>query len=326
MSTKKKKNGKIVTLVILCAVVVLLFVAYKMIDAQNDTPAVPSDTGDDVIMVIDRASADVASITYRVADGETYTFNCNATTGVWSYADEVHFPLNQTTVSAMASAICRIGAYRHLEDGDTGAYGFDAPALTVSVKYTDGAAYNYALGDVNTASGYRYFKDLDTGAVYTIAATLYGYFDYTLDELFVYDTLPADIEADYITSVTLADGTGTTEITDADGIAAVYAAYTALAPTAYADVYADAEESAAYGIGSLTLTVAYKREVAISNDSGGTSTTRIPVTFTVSFGDSAEDGRVYYKLSESDVVYLAEAETVNALLDAFETVGQEITE
>ena len=316
MSTKKK-NSKSTTLISLFLTVLALFIIYMAIEKRNSLPDEAPDTGDEVIMVIDRTAADVSEITYRIADGETYTFHHNATTGAWAYADEVHYPLNQTTVASMASAICRIGAYRHLEDGDTGVYGFDKPSLTVSVSYADGAVHSYAVGDVNTASGYRYFKDVDTGAVYTIAATLYEYFDYTLDDLFVYDTLPADIEVDYITSVTLADSTGSTEITDADGIASVYEAYTALAPTAYADPYADEEESAAYGIGSLTLTVAYMREVAVSADSGSASTTRIPVTFTISFGNSAEDGRVYYKLSESDVVYLAETEDVDALMKAF---------
>lgn len=312
--SKKKKHGKGISLIVLCVLVIGMFAAYKMMDAQQKNVSDDTaDTGDDVIMLIDRTSDAVAEITYRLGEGETLALLCSASTGVWVYADEPQFPLNQTTVGTMAAAICRIGAYRQLESGDTGEYGFDAPALTVSVKYTDGDAHSYAIGDVNPVSGYRYFKDLDTGAVYTIAAALYDYFNYTLDDMFVYDTLPEDIEADYITSFELSGDT----VTDADGIASLYEIFTALAPSAYADSYADEEEADEYGIGSLTLTVSYKRAVEISDDSGNTSTTRIPATFAISFGDTAEDGRVYYKLSASDVVYLADAETVNALRDAF---------
>lgn len=315
--SKNKKYGKGITLIVLCVLVIGLFAAYKMMDAQQKNAADDTeDTGDDVIMLIDRTSNEVSEISYRLGEGETAAFLRSASSGAWVCADEPQFPLDQTTVGAMAAAICRIGVYRQLESGDTGEYGFDAPALTVSLKYTDGDAYNYAIGDVNPVSGYRYFKDLDTGAVYTIAAALYDYFNYTLEDMFVYDMLPADMEADYITSFDLSGDT----VTDADSIAALYEIYEALAPTAYADPYADADESAGYGIGAMTLTVSYKRAVSLEDG----STTRVPAAFAISFGDTAEDGRVYYKLSTSDVIYLAEAETVNALREAFVTSETEL--
>lgn len=318
MSTKtKKKSGKIVPLLVMAVLIVGLFAAYKMMDAKTPSATDSADTGDSVIMLIDRTSAEVATISYRLGEGDTYEFSIRPDTGAWAYADEPHFPLNQTTVGTMAAAICRIGAYRHLEDGDTGEYGFDTPDLTVTVGYTDGTECRYAIGDVNTVTGYRYFKDLDSGAVYTIAAALFDYFDYTLDDLFVYDTLPGDIESAHITSFTVAEGDSVTEITDADAVTAMYAAFTALAPSAYADPYADETESAAYGIGACTLTVSYKRAVQITDASGAASTTRIPATFSIDFGNTAEDGRVYYKLSTSDVIYLAEAEKVDALMKAF---------
>ncbi len=317
MSSKtKKKSSKLAPLVVMVVLVIAMFAAYKMMDAKN-TPAVDSaDTGDSVILLIDRTSSEVTALSYAIGDGETYAFSLRTNTGAWSYVNEPQFPLDQTTVATMAAAICRIGAYRHLEEGDTGEYGFDAPSLTVTVEYTDGTVCRYAIGDENPITGYRYFKNLDTDAVYTIAAALYDYFDYTIDDLFVYDTLPSDIEAAHITSITWTEGDTVTEVTDADAISAMYTAYTALAPSAYADPYADEAESAAYGIGSVTLTVSYKRAVEVTDANGAVSTTRIPATFAVHFGNTAEDGRVYYKLSTSDVIYLAEAETVEAILAA----------
>ncbi len=312
---KKKKTGKILPLVILCVLIAAMFIAYKAAQSsQKNAEDTSADTGNDVIMLIDRTSAEVASIAYQIGNGDAYAFRRDAQTGAWVYDAEPHFPINQTTVGTMAAAICRIGAYRHLEEGDTGVYGFAAPALEIAVVYTDGAVHRYQIGDVNPMSGQRYFKDVDTGAVYTIAAALYDYFDYTLDALFVYDILPSEIEAANITSFALAGCT----VTDASVIAQMYELYTALAPKVYADIYADEAELSAYGIGEKVLTVSYQKTVELADGSG---TARIPATFEIFFGGTDADGRVYYQLSTSDIIYLAEAETVSALFGAIAPVN-----
>ncbi len=312
VTKKKKKNGKKLSLILLLLAVVGLFVVYKIVSAQTaQSPDETTDTAD-VIMLIQRTPAEVAEISYTV-DDVTYGFVCDPTTGTWTYTEDAHFPLNQTPVASMAAAICQIGVFRELEEGDQGEYGFDAPVLTVSVKYTDGAAYSYAVGDLNRVTGNRYFKDLMTEKVYVVSAALLQYFEYTLTDLFTYDTLPTDIEPSYITSVVMNAAGSEKTFAENEDCTALYELFTALAPTQYADWYADEAEKTAYGIGSLSMTVSYKRAVTISDESGNTNTTRIPAEYTVTFGNTAGDS-VYYMFSGSDVVYTVSSDKVDAIL------------
>ena len=312
-SPRKKKHGKIVGLAVLIVLVLALLLVYRaLIEQQKNTPA-DTDTGDtDVIMLIDRKASEIAALTYSRGETE-YAFTCHSTTGRWSYNAEPDFPLDQNPVSAMAAAVAAVGVYRDLGE-DSGAYGFDAPALTVSVTYTDGAVHRYAVGDLNSATGNRYLKDLDTRFVYTISPSLLDYFTYTVEDMLLLDTLPTDIEVDYITAVTLNAGGGEKVISDEVGITALYDLFTTLAPSQYADWYADEVEKAAFGIDSLTMTVDYKRIAAAADESSATSASRIPASYTVRFGDSTEDGMVYYTLGNSDVVYQIYAEQVDKIL------------
>ncbi len=310
---RKKKNGKTVALIVLLLAVAGLFVVYKMVVAETAQSADETgDTAQDVIMLIERTPAEVEKLSYA-ADGATYEFVCDSAAGTWMYAADAHFPLNQTSVASMAAAICQIGVFRELEEGDSGEYGFDAPALTVSVKYTDGTEYSYAVGDLNRVTGNRYFKDLTTEKVYIVSDALLQYFDYTLTDLFTYDTLPADIETSYITSVALNAAGEEKEFTDADDCAALYSLFTALAPAQYADWYADASEKTAYGIGSLVMTIRYKRAVTITDESGNGNATRIPAEYTVVFGNTVGES-VYYMLNGSNVVYTVSSDKVDAIL------------
>ncbi len=310
---KKKKNGKAVSLLLLLLAVVGLFAVYRILSAQTAQPSDETgDTASDVIMLIQRTPAEVAQIAYT-ADGVTYGFVCDPAAGTWTYKEDPRFPLNQTTAANMAAAICQIGVFRELEEGDQGEYGFDVPALTVSVKYTDGLTCEYAVGDLNKITGNRYFKDLSTDKVYVISAALMQYFDYTLPDLFTYDTLPTDMEPSYITSVVLHTADSEKTFAENEDCTALYGLFTALVPTQYADWYADEAEKAAYGIGSLTMTVSYKRAVTISDESGNTNTTRIPAEYTVTFGNTVGDS-VYYMLSGSDVVYTVSSDKVDAIL------------
>ncbi len=310
---KKKKYGKIVGLAALIAVVLALLIIYRVLLGQETN--IPADTGSsdtDVIMIVNRKAADVSALSYSRGETE-YAFTRHPTTGVWSYADDTTFPLNQTPVSTMAAAVAAIGVYRELGE-DTGVYGFEDPALTFSVSYTDGAALTYAVGDLNSATGNRYLKDMDAGLVYTVFPSLLDCFTYTIEDMLLFDTLPADIEMDYITKITLNAGDESKEITDEAGITELYGLFTTLAPSEYADWYADEDEKAAFGIGSLTLTVDYKRTAAVADESSATSASRVPATYTVRFGDTTEDGKVYYTLGKSDIVYLIYAEQVDKIL------------
>ncbi len=306
------KKSKLLPLVLLLALALGLFLAYKvMIGTQNSgTPS--ASTGDEVTMILDRVSDDARALRCTV-NGETLSFTHAASAADWILEDSPAFPLDQTTVGAMASAISTIGVNRTLDTGDTGEYGFDDPACSVYIRYSDGEEHSYAIGALNPVSGNRYFKDLDTGVVYMISPALLPYFQYTLSDLFVYDTLPTDIDVAYISSAAL--NASVTE--DAEQIETIYNNFLRLAPSRYADWSGTEEAKAAYGIGAAALSLSYKRAVSVTDTAGATITSRIPADYTVTFGTPDAEGRIPYCLSGSDVIYLADAAIYEAIAAVF---------
>ncbi len=306
------KKSKILPLILLLVLALALFFAYKVMIGTQESGTPSASTGDEVTMILDRISDDVRALRYT-AGGETLSFTHAASSADWVLEDQPVFPLDQTTVASMASAISTIGVYRTLDTGDTGAYGFDAPACTVYVRYSDGEEHSYAIGALNSVTGNRYFKDLDTGVVYMISPALLPYFQYSLSDLFVYDTLPTDIDVSYISAVTL--GASVTE--DAEKIEEIYNNFLRLTPTRYADWSGTEEAKAAYGIGADALSLSYKRAVSVTDTAGATITSRIPADYTVTFGTPDEEGRIPYCLSGSDVIYLADAAIYEAIAAVF---------
>lgn len=311
----RKKKNKALPFIVIVALIAVLFVVYKVLSAQN-TPAVDETVNNDVEMIIDRPVEEVSRVSYRILDEKELTFAFNSATGLWSLTDDTSYPLDQQTVQYMAAAICSIGVYRTLEGGDTGVYGFSDPLCTISVTYTDGAKYNYAIGDRNSNSGNYYFKDLDRGKVYTVSEQLIPYFSYTLEDLFVYETLPTDISTEYITSVTLAQGEKSSKTEDADKCAAAYELFTTLTPTQYADWHTDDATQKKYGMGESALTIAYKKSVTVSDASGNENKTRVASTYKVTFGKPTDDGYIPYSLGTSKVIYLADAKILTDLAAA----------
>lgn len=315
MARTRKKNPLILPLVLI-VLIAGLFVVYKVMDTQNSTPAPDAGTSAAVTMILERDVSEVRALSYTYA-GETNSFTWNSSLGAWTVDGKEAFPLVQETVSTMAAAISSIGVYRTLDTGDTGVYGFDAPAAEMTVTFADGAAHSFAVGDVNSMSGYRYFKDLASGTVYTIAPALLPYFQVTLADLFSYDTLPTDIDASYITSVTL-NRAGTEKTTsDPDAVQALLTRFQLLKPMEYADYSGTDAAMEKYGIGESYLKIDYKRAVTVTDTSGAENTTRIAASYTVRFGKVTEEGKLPYTIDGSDVIYLTDAADLDQIENCF---------
>jgi len=316
MAKSKKKNPLILPLVLI-VLIAGLFVVYKVMDAQSTVPG--TDTGTtaaDVTMILQRDVGEVRALAYTYG-GETNSFTWNMNTGAWTVDGQESFPLIQETVSTMAAAISSIGVYRTLDTGDTGAYGFDSPAASVTVTFADGASHSFAIGDANSMSGYRYFKDLASGTVYTISPALLPYFQVTLADLFSYGTLPTDIEASYITAVTL-NRAGTEKTTsDPDAAQALLTRFQLLKPMEYADYSGTDAAMEKYGIGESYMKIDYKRAVTVTDTSGAENTTRIAASYTIRFGRVTEEGKIPYCIEGSDVIYLTDAADLDQIENCF---------
>ncbi len=304
---RMKKHSKSLPFIIIFAVVIALFIGYKVLIASNQSDT-GSDTPDEgVEMIIDRDPSEIVSLSYKLYGEDELSFTYNSAVAAWKLTDDSSFPLDQEKVGYMAAAISSIGVFRTLETGDTGAFGFSAPTAEISVRYSDGDKYHYAIGDENPTTGYLYFKDIDAGKVYTISSGLLPYFYYELKDLFVYDTLPDDIQKEYITSVTLKIGDEKKELTDSESIEKVFDLFNRLEPSDYFDWKADEATKTKYGMGAAVLTINYKRAVEATDTSGATMSTRVATSYSITFGNkSAEQlGSVMtpYSIGTSAVIY-----------------------
>ncbi|MBE6560357.1 MAG: DUF4340 domain-containing protein [Ruminococcaceae bacterium] len=318
MANKKKKTSPILMPLILVCAIAVLFLVYKVMDAQNQKNlagnAAASET--DVTMILEKAVEDVTAVGYTW-NGEKNSFTWNGRTGLWELDGAKNFPLQQEPITTMANALAAIGVFRTLEDGDSGLYGFDSPEAEVTISFKDGETRRFAIGDLNTVSGNRYFKDLDSGAVHTIAAALLPYFQYTREDLFSYASLPTDIEASYIDSVTLSLNGKEQKITDTEKTKSFYTKFQLLTPTEYADWSGSDDALTKYGIGEGSLTVSYKKAVTVTDTSGNSNTTRIASTYKVRFGKTTAEGKIPYMIDGSDVIYLTDAADLDMIAEVF---------
>ena len=167
----------------------------------------------------------------------------------------------------------------------------------------------------NAFGGGAYYFMMD-GTMYTIPTGLTSYFDYGRGDLLQLDTMPTDIEPDYINSITVTvDGTDKV-IDDADGIAALFDLFGDITLTSCADYYTDETERAeTYGLdGSDRILISYKRAVTSTDADGNQTTNRLNTSYTFLFGEAA-DGGYYGSPEKSTIAYLIGAETVDAVAE-----------
>ena len=87
----------------------------------------------------------------------------------WSSADDPDFPLDQDAVSALFNRLNPLSAVRDLGEmgeEDLGAYGLEAPAVTISLTLEDGEELSVYLGN-EASDGNLYFMTSESSHVYT---------------------------------------------------------------------------------------------------------------------------------------------------------------
>ncbi|MBE6541515.1 MAG: DUF4340 domain-containing protein [Ruminococcaceae bacterium] len=315
-NVKRKKKNKYLPLAVLCVLLVLLVVAYSAMSAANKRAEAErlaaEEEANKVIMIADYDASTISSITYSKDGGEDMTFVRSGT--AWSYVKDSKFPLDQTKISNMASAIASIGAVCEVDGGDTGEYGFDSPDYVIKVKYSDGTSHTYEIGDYNSFNSAYYFKA--DGTLYMISSGLNSYFNYNEDALLILDKIPSSAWTDvnYITSITLMSAEESNVVSDTEGKEALAGLVGEVSLDTCADYYADESERTAYGLDSgVSVGVKYKEAVTSTDDAGNQNTNYLDTTYTLLVGNKTDDG-YYVSPAKSNIVYLVDAETVDAVL------------
>ncbi len=315
---KRKKKNKYIPLIVLLIFIVVMAAAYTMLSSANDKKAAEQAAADAaanaVEMIAEYDYTTTVGLMYRRAGSDPVELE--VVNGQWKLVSDDKFPVNQQIVASMANAIASIGVLNHIDEGDPADYGLAEPAYTIEVTYADGVSHQYRIGDYNSFGGGMYYFMKD-GTMYTISTGLTSYFDYELNDLLQLDTMPADIEQDYINSITVTVDGAEKVIDDANGIAALFAIFGDITLTECADYYTEENERAeTYGLdGSDKITISYKRAVTSTDANGNETTNRLDTSYTFLFGADAGHDEAYYGSPEkSTIAYLVNAETVENIL------------
>lgn len=177
------KRGK--KLIVLLAVLAVLLAATCAVLklTPEDTDAEPEDTGVSVF-ALDPEAVTELSWTY---EGETLTFV--KSDGAWAYAGDSAFPLDETYLTTILTALSGVTANKTIEaPEDLAQYGLEEPACAVTV--TAGGAAGLLIGDETGIGGERYLSTGD-GNVYLVDEDILDSFAYSLLDLVEKETIPS---------------------------------------------------------------------------------------------------------------------------------------
>ncbi|MEA4832859.1 MAG: DUF4340 domain-containing protein [Oscillospiraceae bacterium] len=330
---------KIITLVILVVVVGAFSIIYAVLsNSEQPADTGETDTGSSKIMLADFDYINICKIEY-VSQTETLSFEKD--TDKWYLSSDRSFPLDTTAVTAMATAIASIGAERFVEENpsDISQYGFDHPNYTIKITYSDGTNYTYLIGDYNLFNACNYFMVDGSGKVYMVLSALSDYFNHTLKDLAVLDTIPT-FDSEKAVAFRLSSGTDSENditITDSDKVAAMYKLFTTINTGNYYDYNTEDNELSTYSLSKenrKTITFLYgdvssdkSVEDLIGELTDGENNGSIPEDvenklskYSIHFGVSPSElpDKVLFTVDFSKITYLADKETVNSMLALFE--------
>lgn len=208
----KKKNA--VTLIVLCAVLVVCLVLYFVIprnagekkDASAD--ATEEQSASESISLDSIAADQIKSVT--VTKKEKKVWSLKKKNKSWSLVGKEAAPVNEETVSSILENVKPVTATQKFENqsGDLSLYGLDKPELTISIVTTDGATYHYEIGSEVPKSDMGYYgKCSGRDEIYCLNSAFIKAFDVSEISLVKMDELP-EIEEGYMTALAVKNKKG----------------------------------------------------------------------------------------------------------------------
>ncbi len=304
---RKKKKNKVLPLIAMLLVVVVLGAGYFVVK-KMDLNAEPVEEST-VFSIQSKAVDTIVSVTFNDINGEPITFDKDD--GIWYYSAEKEFPVSQTAVTDMVSGMGTILGTREFAE-DTGEFGFDDPQNVLSVTYSSDAGeetVKYTIGADNSFNSGTYIRDDVSGKIYLGSGNPAAAFAEKAKDDFIETDIPAaDVEVTSTHTVTITGTDGEQNvITDVDGIDEFMADPFGNADCSdWVKYNCTDEDMAEYGItkgdDKASILVEYKTTVTVTDDTG-THYPRIDATYNIWFGNTLEDGSVYYTITDSKFVY-----------------------
>lgn len=170
------------TLFLLAGLLAVLAGALALVSWQNRRAAAESEAQEAGTIPLSALSGDeLESIRYEY-EGETVELVLQS--GQWVLADDPGYHISQTTVQAMADALCGLTAKRSIEDvTDYSVYGTDQPDRVVTAAAGDDTL-TLRFGSENELTGDRYLQIEGDAAVYTVSEAVRELFSYGKTALF----------------------------------------------------------------------------------------------------------------------------------------------
>lgn len=312
---KKKKFLPFVSLLLVCAALGAGYSALSSANAKKEAQKNAEIAAENALIPVAQYDPSaLVSISYKAKDSDPVEL-VRADT-LWQLGRDANFPVNQNIAASMASSISSIMAKSELDSTDNADFGLAEPAYVINVKYADGTSHEYKIGEYNSFAGGSYYFTAD-GQGYTIPTGLNDRFAYDESALMQNETMPADIEADYLNSIALKkDGTETV-VTDSAELSEILDVFKSIRLGACADYYADAgERASSYGInGDDSVAISYKKAVTVTDESGNPTTSRLDTTYTLNIGSEVGHDEGYYvSQGDSAMVYIISSDSINKLL------------
>lgn len=170
------------SLALLAGLLALLAGALALVSCQNSRAAAESGAQAEGTIDLSVFSAGAVEAIRYEYEGETIELVLQG--GQWVLANDPGYHISQTTVQAMADALCGLTAKRSIENvTDDSVYGLDAPAQTVTAA-AGGRTVTLRFGSENALTGDRYLQLEGDAAVYTVAEKIKESFAYGKAGLF----------------------------------------------------------------------------------------------------------------------------------------------
>lgn len=305
MAKKKKSSISVIVLLLLVAVLgaVYFWLNGKDFNAEPETES-------NVFSIQSKDTDDLTSVSFTDKNGEPITLVKEE--GIWYIESDRAFPLDGDSVNDMTATLGTLLALREL-DGDLEDYGFDDPQNVISATYTedDGSTseVKYTVGAENSFNSGTYVRDELQGRIYLCSSNPADNFEVEKNELIKLDVAAADVEVNSTHTVTLTGADGTQNvITDTDGIEEFLGSpFGNIDCSDWVEYDCDEEDMLKYGITKASdraqILLEYKTTVSITDEDGESSPVRQETSYSIWFGDTLDDGSVYYTITDSVIVY-----------------------
>lgn len=304
---------KALPLIIMLAVVILFGAAYFVI-SNMDLNAEPEEESN--VFAIQSKSADkLTAVTFNDKEGNPLSFVKED--NVWVFTADRDFPVDTAAVQEMVGSIGTVLGTREFES-DNGEFGFDKPQNVLSLTYSDDSGESvvkYTVGMTNEFNSGTYLRDDVTGKIYLSSANLAEPFkDKVRDDFIQLDIAAYDVEPTSTHTVTIVGANGTKNvITDADGIDKFLGdPFGNIDCTDWVKYKCSDEDMASYGItkgeDKPYIMLNYKTTVSVKDENGESTPKRQEAVYHIWFGDTLDDGSVYYTITDSTFVYKLSAE------------------